>query len=241
MIKSFKDRWLWVATVVLFGAAPQSQAAEDYLPFEPTMVAGAACTVDARTVHPTQFTLGWREVVYKAALFDGKSEKEIVKYLKKKDVPLVIGPGGVPYVTDGHHTLRGLIAAQRADKTAYGHVLANWATLEPTEFWRRMVAANYAYLRDASGTDQPADRLPATLATMARDPYRGLTWALKEAEVFTELKDVYFQEFFWADYLRDKVKWNDDNDADFARAVAAATRLAQAPEAQHLPGAKTGH
>lgn len=240
-MRKFLGCWILVGLVVAGSAtvgASAPAASQVYAAFSAELPAGAAYAIDAHRLHPTQFTLGWREVVYKAGLFDAKSVAQGTAYLQTKDVPIVIGPGGVPYLSDGHHTLRGLLLSGRADKTAYGHVLANWSNLAPAEFWSRMVAANYAYLRDAAGHEQPPETLPTTLEAMTRDPYRGLTWALKEAGVFEERRDVYFQEFFWGDYLRGKVVWNDADDVDFARAVAEATRLAHAPAAQSLPGAK---
>ena len=85
-----------------------ASAQETYAPFRPDLPAGAACRIDARRLHPTQFSHGWREVVFKAAKIDAMSPAEVTAYLRKKDVPVVIGPGGVPYMTDGHHTLRGI-------------------------------------------------------------------------------------------------------------------------------------
>jgi hypothetical protein len=213
-----------------------SFAAETYAPFRADLPAGAAYALDARQLHPTQFAHGWREVVHKTAKIDGMTPAKLAAYLKDKDVPVVIGPGGVPYMTDGHHTLRALIESKAADKTAYGHILANWSGLTPAEFWSRMAASNYAYLKDATGRRQPPEALPATLLTMQRDPWRGLAWGVMEAGGFKERKDVFFQEFRWADYFRDQVQWDDANDGAFEDAVAAACDLAQAPAAAALPG-----
>ncbi|MES1168459.1 MAG: ParB/Srx family N-terminal domain-containing protein, partial [Oleiharenicola lentus] len=187
-------------------------AQDTYLPFRPDMVAGAAYTLDARQLHPTQFAHGWREVVAKQKLLDSKSAAEVTAYLKDKDVPVVIGPGGVPYMTDGHHTLRSLIESKAADKTAYGHILANWSGLDPAEFWTRMQANRYVYLKDAGGRDQPPSALPGSLLAMQRDPWRGLAWGVMKAGGFDEKKGVFFQEFLWADYFRDKIKWDDRDD-----------------------------
>lgn len=213
-----------------------AQAQETYPPFRADLPAGAAYALDARQLHPTQFSHGWREVVDKQRKIDAMSSAELAAYLKDKDVPVVIGPGGVPYMTDGHHTLRALIESRAADKTAYGHILANWSGLAPEDFWSRMVANNYVYLRDAAGRAQPPSTLPASLLVMQRDPWRGLAWAVMKAGGFAEKKGVFFQEFRWADYFRDRVKWNDVDDEAFDDAVDAACVLAQAPAAAQLPG-----
>ena len=206
--------------------------------FRPDLPAGAAWSLDARRLHPTQFALGWREVAFKRDLIGAMTPEERAAYLKKKDVPLVIGPGGRAFLTDGHHTLRALLESTAPDKTAYGHVLANWSDLPPAEFWARMESSGYAHLRDAAGAPRPAAELPASLAAMQLDPYRGLAWAVMEAGGFAERKDVLFQEFRWAEYFRGKVSWDDANDEDFERAVEDARGLARRPEAQGLPGAR---
>ncbi|HLP25853.1 MAG TPA: ParB/Srx family N-terminal domain-containing protein [Acidobacteriota bacterium] len=111
-------------------------------PFRADMAAGDAYAIDARRLHPTQFALGWREVVAKRKKIDAKDVVALDAYLRDKDVPVVIGPGGVPFMTDGHHTIRALLESKHADKTVYGHVFANWSALAPDEFWARMRASN---------------------------------------------------------------------------------------------------
>lgn len=213
-------------------------ADETYAPFSASMAAGDAYTIDALKLHPTQFSVGQREIDHKRAKFDRMSNDEVTAYLKKKDVPIVIGPGGVPYLTDGHHTISALIACSHADKTVYGHVLANWSDREPLSFWKRMRAHRYTYLSDATGRERNPIDLPASLREMQPDPYRGLAWALMEEGAFKEIKPpkIFFQEFYWADFFRDKITWNEADDADFARAVREAAVLAHSPAAAQLPG-----
>lgn len=211
-------------------------ATAGHVPFRADLPAGTPCVVDARQVRPTQFSHGWREVVHKQAKMDAMTADALKAYLIGKDVPIVIGPGGAPYLTDGHHTLRALIESKHADKTAYGHVLANWADLAPEEFWARMQEKRYTYLKDAQGNPQPPGALPESLLTMQRDAYRGLAWGVMEARGFHERKDVLFQEFRWADYLRGQLAWDDADDEAFEDAVKAACVLAQLPAAAPLPG-----
>ncbi|MDR1279744.1 MAG: chromosome partitioning protein ParB [Opitutaceae bacterium] len=212
---------------------------KNYVPFHPDLPAGAAVAIDARCLHPTQFGLGFREVAFKQTVIDAFSARDLVAYLKKKDVPIVIGPGGVPYMTDGHHTLRALIDSRQPDKTARGHILANWSDLSPVEFWRRMIARHYTYPGSPDGGEPlPPAQLPASLLDLRSNPWRGLMWAVMEAGGFAERKDVFFQEFLWADFFRGKLRWDDTDDAAFTRAVREAVILARSPEAAHLPGWK---
>lgn len=226
-----------LAALLLLAGSWTCSAGESYAPFRADLTAGAAYSLDARKLHPTQFALGWREVVSKQKVFDEKTPAEREAYLREKDVPVVIGPGGIAYLTDGHHTLRALLESTTPDKTAFGHILANWSDLAPAKFWQEMQAHNYAYLHDARGRGpQPPESLPETLLLMQRDPYRGLAWGVMKAGGFAEKKGVFFQEFRWADFFRDQIAWNDDDDAAFARAVRDACVLAHAPEAAQLPG-----
>lgn len=223
-----------------FGLVAALRAADTYVPFRADLPAGTACTIDARQLHPTQFALGWREVLFKRAKIDVKAPASLVTYLKEKDVPIIVGPGGVPFMADGHHTIRALLESHHTDKTVFGHIFANWSALTPAEFWARMQASRYAYLKDADGRATAPEQLPASLLEMQRDPWRGLAWAMMDAGAFTELKGVFFQEFLWADFLRPRVKWNDADEADFARALAEAKQLAATPAAAALPGYKAG-
>ncbi len=227
--------WLWFFTGLLT-AVPQS-AAETYLAYRADLTEGAAYFIDAGRLHPTQFAVGRREVLAKRETIDEKSAAKLVAYLKKKDVPVVIGPGGVPYMTDGHHTLNGLLRSRQSDKTAYGHILANWSDLAPDAFWARMVEHRYVYLKDATGRG-PQDplTLPDSLFKMKDDPLRSLAWAVQKADGYAERPGVFFQEFLWGDFFRTRVKWDDRDDADFARAVREATTLARDPAAAALPG-----
>ena len=235
---SLATRWLvrcLIGAALMLAVYGVCHAEETYPPFRPDLPAGAAYALDAAQLHPTQLRLGWREVVYKRQLIEAKTPAGLVGYLKDKDVPVVIGPGGVPYLTDGHHTMRALLESRVADKTMYGHVLANWSSLAPADFWARMAANNYSYLQNVHGELQPPTALPASLRGLELDPYRGLAWAVMKAGGFHETK-VFFQEHHWADYFRDKVQWDDADDEAFSDAVKAAIVLAQAPAAAALPG-----
>ncbi|MDB6166071.1 MAG: phy [Lacunisphaera sp.] len=226
-----------VLLVVCLVLAPVLRSAETYEPFRPDLAAGAAYRIDALKLHPTQFALGFREVAYKTRVIDGKNAAALLAYLQEKDVPVVIGPGGVPYMADGHHTIRALLESHQSDKTVYGHIIADWSGLKPDVFWAQMRAKHYAYLKDKDGQARPTAELPATLLSMQSDIYRGLGWAVMKAGGFTELKgsDAFFQEFYWGEYFRDRLHWNDD-EADFQRALKDALTLAHEPAAASLPG-----
>ena len=229
-------RFLGLALAALVVPVLTLRAATDYRPFAPTMVAGDRYMIAAEALHPTQPAVGFREVAYKKAGFDKATAAEAVATLKKKNVPIVIGPGGLPFMTDGHHTIRALLESKQTEKTVYGTILANWSALPPAEFWAKMTASNYAYLFDGQGHPMAYGDLPKSLRAVQSDVYRGLAWAVMKKGGFEEKADVYFQEFFWGEYFRPRLKWNDADEDDFKRALGEALKLAHAPEAAKLPG-----
>jgi hypothetical protein len=232
-------QWALLAIAVALLFRPSVAVAMGYAPFRGDMLAGSAYVIDAHQLHPTQFCLGFREVAYKAKLMSRMPTGGLIAFLKHKDVPVVIGPGGVPFLTDGHHTIRALLESSQPDKTVYGHILANWSALSPDVFWTRMQADHYAYLRGPDGRG-PLDpgKLPDSLLQMQSDPYRSLAWGVLVRHGYREVKGAggFFQEFHWGNYFRSRIHWDDRSDAAFERAVAQATALAHEPAAAGLPG-----
>lgn len=62
---------------------------------------------------------------------------------------LVVGPGGVPYLTDGHHTFTSLLEVAGPDVRVRVRVQGNLSTLPTSRFWGRMEADDRVWLRDA--------------------------------------------------------------------------------------------
>ncbi|WP_081722095.1 ParB-like protein [Geminisphaera colitermitum] len=206
-------------------------------PFHSLLPAGAAVRINAHLLRPTQCVIGFREVEAKREKIEKQSSKKRTAYLKKKNVPLVIGPGGAAWMVDGHHTLRGLLDADVEDKTAYGRIISNWSDLPVSEFWRRMRANNYVYLKLPGGRATiPPARLPASLLQMVDDPHRSLAWAVGKAGGYEVQDDVFYQKFQWSEFFRLRVEWDDSSKKDFARAVTEATVLARTRAAARLPG-----
>ena len=71
--------------------------------------------------------------------------------------------GGVPYLTDGHHTFTSLLEVAGPDVRVRVRVQDNLSTLPTSRFWERMEADDRVWLRDADGsTVEPTD-LPGRL------------------------------------------------------------------------------
>ena len=67
-----------------------------------------------------------REVEMRAEKLRQLSPDKLQKYLTKKIVPIVIGPGGIPYLLDHHHLARALIVSG-AGKFLVAEVKENWS------------------------------------------------------------------------------------------------------------------
>jgi hypothetical protein len=206
------------------------------LPFAPDMRAGDHFLIDAERLHPTQPSLSFREVDWRTGILNGMSQEQVAADVRTNPPQVIIGPGGVAYLTDAHHTMRGILDSKHADKRVCGVIVQNWSDLSEDAFWARMQATHNVYLRDGQDQRITPAQLPASLRDSQSDPYRGLTWMVGCRGGFTARSDVFFQEFYWGEYFRKHIRWNDADDAEFEDAVQRAPKLAHEPEASKLPG-----
>lgn len=144
---------------------------------------------------------------------------------------VVIGPGGRPYLTDGHHTLSALRAAPDGgpDTWVRLRVLDNLGDLSPERFWERMREHRWVWLEDAEARAVAPEDLPTTLSPGAfgDDRYRSLLYFARGIG-YSAKGSIPFQEFYWGAWLRetrpDLATWDaTDLDAYLAE-VEAVTR-----------------
>ncbi len=202
--------------------------------FDPALPAGSICRVPIKKLHPTQFAVGYREVDQRASGIARKSHKELASYLSEHLALLVIGPGGEPYLVDGHHLCMAMLKARKG-KTVEARVEANWRNLSAPEFWSQMRGSNYVYLYDNRGRG-PLDvtQLPKRITGLTDDPYRSLAWEVRDRGGF-QRTTISFSEFQWANFFRKRIAIG-PNPEDFNKAVEAALRLSHTAEAKGLPG-----
>jgi len=165
-----------------------------------------------------------KEVEHKKDKVDGKSPAKLTKYLADHVVPVVIGPDGVPYMTDHHHTCLALLESGRVTDVP-AKVIANWSGLSASEFWKKMQADHYCWLKNAQGQSISPAQLPATVRRLTDDPWRAVVWKLEHLDVLQK-KSVYFYEFHWADFLQEHV--DADPSKDFNGAVEASRKFIEA-------------
>jgi hypothetical protein len=221
---------LTIATLLM--TSPTGGAA-NYVAFDARLQAGVHCLVDVRALHPTQLAVGLQEIRMRAARLLAMKAHKQEKYLRSKEVPVVIGPGGVPYIVDRHHLVR-LLLDTNLRAQAYAIVSANWSNLPPEIFWKRMSETHWLYLFDEHGKGPLATAaLPKSVADLKDDPYRTLSWLVRERGGYAKTA-VPFAEFQWANFFRARI--SEKAMANLEEAAAVAFKLAASPEAATLPG-----
>ena len=119
---------------------------------------------------------------------------------------VVIGPGGQPYLTDGHHTLTSFWEAPGGgpDARVRLRVTGNLSTVEPEAFWREMQDRGWTWLRDADGNAVAPEQLPTSLGLkqFANDRYRGVLYFARDVGYSQDDDSPAFQEFYWGQWLR---------------------------------------
>ncbi len=170
---------------------------------------GNECEIEIIKLHPTQSEIGMYQVKYNQALLavieagDSKKYNDIKEYLKKKVVPVVIGPNNILYMVDRHHTVRGIWEYVNHDpqQKVDIKIIKNWSQ-EP-EFWVKMIANNYTYLGSENNHITPA-QLPAKIGDLVNNNYRS-TVGLAVKWTFLEQpkgEAKYFYQFKWGDCLQ---------------------------------------
>jgi hypothetical protein len=218
---------VWLVCFVLARAA-------DVPPFDPSLPPKSRCVVAIEAVRPTQFAVGYREVEERAQHIVGKSPKKFNKYMEEHLPLLVVGPGGVPYLIDGHHLALALLKNRVSDHFE-ARIEANWRDMSPADFWKNMQQHGWVYLYDNEGHGPLApDRLPQKVTGLVEDPYRALAWEVRKRNGYSKT-GASFAEFKWANYFRSRIAIGTAA-GDFDRAIEAALNICHLPAAKDLPG-----
>ncbi len=124
---------LATALLILAWASPPV-AAGDIVPYDPALPVKSLCQVPIERLRPTQFAVGYREVDDRAKEIVQKSPKKLKAYVEEHLPLIVIGPGGQPFLIDGHHLSLALLKSGVATSVE-ARVEANWRELSSAEFW----------------------------------------------------------------------------------------------------------
>lgn len=181
------------------------------------------------SIDPTQLNLGFTEIGKKVSAYDLLTPAGLANDLLTGGSiePVIIGPGGVLYLTNGHHTFTALTRSiyGASNPNVYVNVIANYSNLTPAQFWAQMQASNFLLPLD-NGVIQSVDPLtgapiPSTFAGMTNDPYRGLEYSIlknKSSKLFTTTGNItgavgssipgldktaaFYSDFIWANAYR---------------------------------------
>lgn len=183
-------------------------------------------------LRPTQLTVGLREVAQKRQEWRAHAAETKAEFLGKHLIPVVLGPGGKPYIIDHHHLARAL-HDEGVEEVAVT-VVADLSALEREAFWTVLDNKAWMHLYDADGERRGPKHLPKHIGELTDDPYRSLAGALRRSGGFA--KDTTpFSEFLWADFLRRRVK-PEMLETNPDKALAHALELAKEQDAAYLPG-----
>jgi hypothetical protein len=188
--------------------------------------------IPIRELHPTQITVGMREVEAKRKRWREEGRKKGAEFLGKHMIPVILGPKKRHYVIDHHHLARAL--HDEGVKDVLVAVVADLSKLERGNFWFVLDCHSWMHPFDDDGRRRGYKDIPDNVSKLIDDPYRSLAGELRRAGGFA--KDTTpFSEFLWADFFRERIK-RKTIERNFAQAVEKALQLAKSTEADYLPG-----
>lgn len=197
------------------------------------------CSVTFEQIHPTQFVLGNLSIQSKTKKIELMyKEGKIEKYLQKKYAPAVIGPNGLYYILDRHHTSYSILNSKISTryKKLYIKVMHNWSRLSNNEFSKKMIANKLVWLKDENHKDRKFSELPKHINNLGDDPYRSLAWSVRKKGGFKKTA-ISFQEFYWGMFFKNQGIELRSSDENAVKAVLnQALKLAKSPAASNLPG-----
>ena len=173
-------RWLYVALIA--SLVSQRALAKEVCDAQSTK--GDICLCKLSDLHPTQASVGMAEVRIKAEKLKDEiqrqSEHDFLKYLVKhnKEEPVIIGPGGIFYITDHHHLARALYEVGAS--TTYCNIVDNLSDAKAEDFWKHLKDNNEVYLEDQNGNPIKPNDLPTSVKNLKNDPFRSLAGAVRE-------------------------------------------------------------
>lgn len=178
-------------------------------------------SVAIESLHPTQFTVGYREVAEKRRQWRDAGPIKRQALLERRKVPVVVGPDCVLYALDRHHWLCAL-NAEGVD-AAPVDLAADLRNLGIVTFWAELESRGWCHPCDAEGIHRASGDIPASIAGLQDDPFRSLASALRRAGGFDK-DPTLFSEFQWADYLRREIS-QACVEENFAAAIGKALQL----------------
>ncbi|MGD0848637.1 ParB-like protein [Bradyrhizobium sp.] len=188
------------------GSAQAGQASlSSFQTYDPTMASTivpgtlALFEVPVDSLRSTQLNEGFTEVDKKATGFDLLTPSQLQANLLTDIEPVVIGPGGQLFLTDGHHTFTALQDSiyGPSNPNVFVNVIANYSNLTTAQFFAMMQSQNLLLPLNNGvpvsvnlATGAP---FPTSLTGLTEDPYRGLEYSIlknKNSKLFTTTSNI---------------------------------------------------
>ncbi|WP_420997471.1 ParB/Srx family N-terminal domain-containing protein [Cupriavidus sp. 30B13] len=143
---------------------------------------------------------------------------------------MVIGPSGKPYLTDGHHTFTSIWETPDGGPQAkmWIRVQDNLSTQDRATFFRTLRERKLVWLKDTANRPTTPAELPPSLGLkngLDNDRYRSLVYFTRDIGYAQPADATEFTEFYWGDWLRQKVNLDSyqlNDTASYLSAVRAA-------------------
>jgi hypothetical protein len=188
--------------------------------------------VPIKALHPTQITVGMREVDAKRKAWRDHPDRRKADYLGRHMIPVVLGPRERAYVIDHHHL--ALALHRESVREILTTIVADLRRLSQDAFWVYLDNRGWLHPFDADGRRRAYSDVPKKIGDLVDDPFRSLAGELRLVGGFA--KDTTpFSEFLWADFLRRRIK-RKAVEKDFDDALKTALKLARHEDANFLPG-----
>jgi len=185
------------------------------------------------SLHPTQMTVGMREVKEKRQRWrEHSSKKKQAELLGKHTIPVVLGPQNRHYVIDHHHL--ALALHDEGIKNILVTIVADLTMVDPDAFWGVLDNHRWVYPYDAKGERRHFRDIPKDVTKLKDDPFRSLAGELRRVGGYAK-DTIPFSEFQWADFLRRRMS-RKSVEENFAKSIEKALALAKSRDAIYLPG-----
>lgn len=189
-------------------------------------------TVAIEDLHPTQITVGMREVEAMRKVWRAKEDSEGREFLGRHMIPVILGPKERYYIIDHHHLTRAL--HEEGVEKVLITVIANLKRVGAETFWFVLDNRGWMHPFDQKGRRRPYEDIPRSVNDLIDDPFRSLAGELRRRGGFA--KDTTpFSEFLWADFFRRRIKRRAIQE-NFKTTLMQALKLARSPDANYLPG-----
>jgi autotransporter-associated beta strand protein len=249
------------AAMSMAGSAHAQFSTSAFTPYNPadasTIQPGlfSLYSIPVESLIPTQLNVGDAEVDAKAAAFNQiTSQSALTSDLVGTVEPVVVGPNGQLYQTDGHHAFVALEDSVwgTSNPTVYVQVIANYSNLTPAQFARALAQNTQLYPFNDGVQEQVTQNgsnllspIPTSLAGLTQDAYRGLEYSVLKnngpAGVGHD-KTAGYSDFMWANIFRTAPGVNGGSGLPYltpADANAAAAFAANGNNNGTLPGLGT--